>query len=188
MTPDQQIDYQAIATAVRERRRQKGWTQRQLAGKAKLGLSTVQKIESGKHEGPFQPNTLPALSKALDWRWDALDRIGDGLPPSAPPQSFGENLRAQRVRLALTVDELAEAAGLSADRLAQLERGEAEPRLREEDAIERALQGEARGTSGRSSAADPASRVVKAAAALDELGREFGLRVEVHREDNAEQT
>jgi transcriptional regulator with XRE-family HTH domain len=50
--------------ALREIRRQKGWSQKDLADESGVGQDTISGIESGRHEP--RPSTLRKLAKALD--------------------------------------------------------------------------------------------------------------------------
>jgi transcriptional regulator with XRE-family HTH domain len=73
--------------AVKEIRRRKGWSQKDLAEESGVGQDTISGIESGRHEP--RPSTLRKLADALDvevadfFREPAVP-LADALPPSGP--------------------------------------------------------------------------------------------------------
>jgi transcriptional regulator with XRE-family HTH domain len=72
---------------VKEIRRRKGWSQKELAEESGVGQDTISGIESGRHEP--RPSTLRKLADALDvevadfFREPAVP-FADALPPSGP--------------------------------------------------------------------------------------------------------
>jgi transcriptional regulator with XRE-family HTH domain len=72
---------------VKEIRRRKGWSQKDLAEESGVGQDTISGIESGRHEP--RPSTLRKLADALDvevadfFREPAVP-LADALPPSGP--------------------------------------------------------------------------------------------------------
>lgn len=73
--------------AVKEIRRRKGWSQKDLAEESGVGQDTISGIESGRHEP--RPSTLRKLADALDvevadfFREPAVP-LADAPPPSGP--------------------------------------------------------------------------------------------------------
>jgi transcriptional regulator with XRE-family HTH domain len=72
---------------IKEIRRRKGWSQKDLAEESGVGQDTISGIESGRHEP--RPSTLRKLADALDvevadfFREPAVP-LADALPPSGP--------------------------------------------------------------------------------------------------------
>ncbi len=178
------FDAEAVADAVNRRMRELGWTQKRLADESNVSVGTISRLLNARRVS-FRPQTLPALSKALGWQWDALDRIARGEPTPAPPTSVAAGIRQRRVQLGLTLEELAEAAGIPTVRLAALERGEASPRLLEQEALEDVLGGAFEG-GVPADATDMTTRIQEIVEALDGLAQEMGLRVEVRRDHEAQ--
>lgn len=91
-------------------RKQKGWTQDDLAGKAGIGVATVQRIERGE---PFSANTISSLAAAFGLSADEMTdpaRRFEAPPPEADylplqPITSGKKL----------VDLVASAGGLDFD-------------------------------------------------------------------------
>lgn len=164
--------------------RELGWTQKRLADESDVSVGTISRLLNARRVS-FRPQTLPALSKALGWQWDALDRIGRGEPSPAPPAAPAAGIRARRVHLGMTLEELAEAAGIATGRLAALERGEASPRLFEQEALEDVLGGAFEGGVAAETD-DMTSRIQEVVEALNGLAREMGLRVEMRRDQDRE--
>ncbi len=178
------FDAEAVADAVNRRMRELGWTQKRLADESNVSVGTISRLLNARRVS-FRPQTLPALSKALGWQWDALDRIARGDDAPAPPTSLGAAIRERRVRLGMTLEELAETASIPVGRLAALERAEASPRLAEQEALEEVLGGAFEG----GVAAEPGdltTRIEEIVEALNGLAREMGLRVEMRRERDQE--
>lgn len=175
---------EAVADAVNNRMRELGWTQKRLADESDVSVGTISRLLNARRVS-FRPQTLPALSKALGWQWDALDRIGRGEPFPAPPTSTGGGIRTRRIHLGMTLEEVAEATAISTSRLAALERGEASPRLFEQEALEDVFGGAFEGGVPADSA-DMTSRIQEVVEALNGLAREMGLRVEMRRDRDRE--
>lgn len=65
------MDTQAIAAQIRQRRRAKKWTQKQLADEAGVSERMIQDAESGKRRP--QPANLAEIRRALDIQGDPED-------------------------------------------------------------------------------------------------------------------
>lgn len=116
-----------FAREVRRERDERGWTLQQLAERAGLSISYLSEIEQGKKRPSLK--VARRLSQAL------------GLPPtviftSPPPEeqgkpegevSLGTRLRLAREARELTLDFVAQEAGISASYLSQIERDLATP-------------------------------------------------------------
>ena len=83
---------------LREWRRQKGWSQKDLARESKVGPDTISGIESGRHEA--RPSTLRKLASALDVEVADLLR-GPQTPKVNAPRSFRPERTADEERRTL---------------------------------------------------------------------------------------
>jgi transcriptional regulator with XRE-family HTH domain len=77
---------------LRQLRRLKGWTQRELAAAAGMGVATIQRLERGEREP--RPGTMRRIAEALGVRIGSVDEFaaprperpqGEGDPPPAAP-------------------------------------------------------------------------------------------------------
>lgn len=94
---------------LKEARRSAGWSQKTLAERVGVDAQTIKRLEKGVGSVP----TLVAVLAALDFRLTGL----------APGAMLSEQLRAQRQRRALSLDEVASRAGLTRATVSSLERG-----------------------------------------------------------------
>lgn len=94
---DMTEDSRGVGAHVAERRRLAGWTQPQLAERAKLSASLIRKVEQGKI--PASSAFLAATAKAL--RCTAADLTGQPYAPAAPRDAEAYNaISAIRAELA----------------------------------------------------------------------------------------
>lgn len=73
-------DWTRLSAAIRTARKARGWTQHQLAEKAGIGFSTVQRLEGG---APFtrRPPSLDRIERALGWQLGSADAVLAGGDP-----------------------------------------------------------------------------------------------------------
>jgi transcriptional regulator with XRE-family HTH domain len=65
----------AVARAISDRVRELGWRQRELAERSHVSVAVVREIERHTVERRRSPRTLQALSVALGWEPEHLDRV-----------------------------------------------------------------------------------------------------------------
>jgi transcriptional regulator with XRE-family HTH domain len=82
------VDLEAIAQAVETRRNQLGRPWAQIARRAGVDVATLHTIR--RRSNTPRPETLAAVSEALDWPADTLAKIGAG---QAPPEEPSERER-----------------------------------------------------------------------------------------------
>jgi transcriptional regulator with XRE-family HTH domain len=82
-------DWAAVARAISDRVRELGWRQRELAERSRVSAAVVREIQRHTVERRRSPRTLQALSAALGWEPDHLDRVLKGHPqqPGGQPAS-----------------------------------------------------------------------------------------------------
>jgi transcriptional regulator with XRE-family HTH domain len=68
-------DWAAVARAISDRVRELGWRQRELAERSQVSLAVVREIQRHTVERRRSRRTLEALSKALGWEPEHLDRV-----------------------------------------------------------------------------------------------------------------
>ena len=71
-------DWAAVARAIGDRVRELGWRQRELAERSHVSAAVVREIQRHTVERRRSPRTLEALSVALGWEPDHLDRVLKG--------------------------------------------------------------------------------------------------------------
>lgn len=94
---------------LRVARREKGWTQKELADRIGTSAPAITRLEKGVGSA----KTLQAAMDALQFR---LTGIGPG-------ETLSEQLRGRRMKRSLSLDRLAQRTGLSRTTLLNLERG-----------------------------------------------------------------
>jgi transcriptional regulator with XRE-family HTH domain len=67
------MDDHRLGSALRAVRIKRGWTQQQLADRARTSRSTISRLERG-HPGTFSIDTIRRVSAALDIRVDLVPR------------------------------------------------------------------------------------------------------------------
>lgn len=99
-------NWAAVARAVRARMDQLSITQLELASKAEVSLATVQELARGVARKRYG-RTLAALSTALKWPADRIERIaaGEDVPPD-PEASVDDEINALRQELARISERL----------------------------------------------------------------------------------
>ena len=81
-------DWAAVATAIDDRLAQLRVTQMDVAARAKISLTTLRELQHNTSPRRRRPQTLSALSEALDWPTDYLAQVlgGDNARPHADEQ------------------------------------------------------------------------------------------------------
>ena len=68
-------NWAAVARAISDRVRELGWRQRELADRSRVSVAVVREIQRHTVERRRSPRTLEALSVALGWEPEHLDRV-----------------------------------------------------------------------------------------------------------------
>jgi len=68
-------NWAAVAAAISDRVRELGWRQRELAERSHVSAAVVREIQRNTVERRRSPRTLEALSVALGWKPEHLDRV-----------------------------------------------------------------------------------------------------------------
>jgi len=71
-------NWAAVARAISDRVRELGWRQRELAERSHVSVAVVREIQRHTVERRRSPRTLEALSVALGWEPEYLDRVLKG--------------------------------------------------------------------------------------------------------------
>ena len=71
-------NWAAVARAISDRVRELGWRQRELAERSHVSAAVVREIQRHTVERRRSPRTLEALSVALGWEPEHLDRVLKG--------------------------------------------------------------------------------------------------------------
>jgi transcriptional regulator with XRE-family HTH domain len=71
-------NWAAVARAISDRVRELGWRQRELADRSRVSVAVVREIQRHTVERRRSPRTLQALSVALGWQPEHLDRVLKG--------------------------------------------------------------------------------------------------------------
>ena len=113
-----------IGRTVRDERRRRRWSQARLAEKAKVHVRTIVRLEAGDHV----PNSslVHALEHILGFENRGLVKgWKDAADYDRPGR--GEIARRRRLEIGLTLEQVAELAGVSAATLSRFERALADP-------------------------------------------------------------
>ena len=94
-------NWAAVARAISDRVRELGWRQRELAERSHVSVAVVREIQRHTVERRRSPRTLEALSVALGWEPEHLDRVLKGRA-----QQPGGNPAADRAALWSRLDSL----------------------------------------------------------------------------------
>jgi transcriptional regulator with XRE-family HTH domain len=76
-------NWAAVARAISDRVRELGWRQRELAERSHVSAAVVREIQRHTVERRRSPRTLEALSVALGWDPDHLDKVLKGQTPGS---------------------------------------------------------------------------------------------------------
>jgi transcriptional regulator with XRE-family HTH domain len=76
-------NWAAVARAISDRVRELGWRQRELAERSHVSVAVVREIQRHTVERRRSPRTLQALSVALGWEPEHLDRVLKAHPRQA---------------------------------------------------------------------------------------------------------
>ena len=103
-------DWAAVARAISDRVRELGWRQRELAERSHVSAAVVREIQRHTVERRRSPRTLQALSVALGWEPDHLDRVlkGHAQQPGRQPASDSAALWSRLDSLDLRLAEISE--------------------------------------------------------------------------------
>jgi transcriptional regulator with XRE-family HTH domain len=71
-------NWAAVARAISDRVRELGWRQRELAERSHVSVAVVREVQRHTVERRRSPRTLQALSVALGWEPEHLDRVLKG--------------------------------------------------------------------------------------------------------------
>jgi transcriptional regulator with XRE-family HTH domain len=71
-------NWAAVARAISDRVRELGWRQRELAERSHVSVAVVRELQRHTVERRRSPRTLEALSVALGWEPEYLDRVLKG--------------------------------------------------------------------------------------------------------------
>jgi transcriptional regulator with XRE-family HTH domain len=74
-------DWDAVAQAIRNRMTETRMTQLDVASRARLSLTTIRELQHNLNPRRRRPQTLAAVSEALGWPSDYLDRVLRGDRP-----------------------------------------------------------------------------------------------------------
>lgn len=77
-------NWAAVARAISDRARELGWRQRELAERSHVSVAVVREIQRHTVERRRSRRTLEALSVALGWEPEHLDRVLKGLSDKQP--------------------------------------------------------------------------------------------------------
>jgi transcriptional regulator with XRE-family HTH domain len=97
-----------VGQRVRDRRENLGLKQEELAARADVGTATIRLIENAGRER-YQRRTLRALSLALGWTADSIQRIAEGKQPvvmAAPTDQAPADWQAELERVRNELAEL----------------------------------------------------------------------------------
>ena len=120
---------------IREFRKKRNMSLKELAEKANLSVSYLCEIERGKKQPSLE--VIEKLASALNISKDAL--FDEHFPKGSGTTSTGERISILRRERGLSLSELAQKAGISATYLCQIENGHVLPSLATLKAIARAL-------------------------------------------------
>lgn len=77
-------DWAAVATAINQRMAEAHVTQMELASRSGVSLATIRELQHNRNPRPRRhPRTLSAISEALGWPPDHLERVRRGEPLDA---------------------------------------------------------------------------------------------------------
>jgi transcriptional regulator with XRE-family HTH domain len=107
-------NWAAVARAISDRVRELGWRQRELAERSHVSVAVVREIQRHTVERRRSPRTLEALSVALGWEPEHLDRVLKGRAQRAGSHTapdgaaLGSRLDSLELQLAQVVKLLTE--------------------------------------------------------------------------------
>jgi transcriptional regulator with XRE-family HTH domain len=108
-------NWAAVARAISDRVRELGWRQRELAERSHVSVAVVRELERHTVERRRSPRTLEALSVALGWEPEHLDRVltghaqqpgGHTAPDSAALWSRLDSLESRLAEISKVLTEL----------------------------------------------------------------------------------
>ena len=108
-------DWAAVARAISGRVRELGWRQRELAGRSHVSVAVVRELQRHTVERRRSRRTLEALSVALGWEPEQLDRVlkgharqpgGNTAPDSAALRSRLESFESRLAEILRPLTEL----------------------------------------------------------------------------------
>jgi transcriptional regulator with XRE-family HTH domain len=108
-------DWDAVAEAIRNRLAETRMTQMDVASRARLSLTTIRELQHNLNPRRRRPQTLAAVSEALGWPPDYLDRVLRGDRPEPHADEVRDPVLAALDSLGREIRELR-------DRVEQIER------------------------------------------------------------------
>jgi transcriptional regulator with XRE-family HTH domain len=113
----------ALGTAIKQRRRQKGWSQQKLAEAARVSTSTIRNAERGRTKTAYRLDVIArALGVKLQTLLDEADRMSASLFPDV-----GEFIAITMERRGMTATKLAAEMGVGVRDIERLVDGDAGP-------------------------------------------------------------
>ena len=73
-----------------------GWTQKELERRSGVSDTTLRNLQHARADN-YRPAVLAAVSRALGWPPEAIDRISRGEPTPEPISRFSERMVAERL-------------------------------------------------------------------------------------------
>lgn len=103
-------DWAAVARVIGDRVRELGWRQRELAERSHVSVAVVREIQRHTMERRRSRRTLEALSVALGWDPQHLDRVLKGHAEQASNRAASDNgaLRSRLDSVERRLDEISE--------------------------------------------------------------------------------
>lgn len=100
-------DWRRMAAAARRRRAELGLRQEDVRDRmdAPIGIETIRRVEAGD-QGGYRLTTLAAISRALEWPADMLERIAHGDTPGTDVDDRLSGLEARTAALEERFQEL----------------------------------------------------------------------------------
>lgn len=83
-------DWDAVATAIQDRLAEMRATQMDIAARARVSLTTLRELQHNVNARRRRPQTLTAISEALDWPQDYLARVLRGEPVEPHADEAGD--------------------------------------------------------------------------------------------------
>jgi len=88
-------DWDAVAAAINDRMRDLRLTQMDVAAKSGVSIATIRELQHNTAPRRRNPRTLAAISTALRWPADHLERVYEGIAPhsaeaAAPTAEYAE--------------------------------------------------------------------------------------------------
>lgn len=89
-----------VSRAINERLMELGWTQKELERRSGVSDTTLRNLQHARADN-YRPAVLAAVSRALGWPPEAIDRISRGEPTPDPVERLSEREINDRVDSAM---------------------------------------------------------------------------------------